>query len=252
MAASATLADPRWAIRGAGRRRRGRAGDVARLGAGGAAAAAIQDTASLAALIPAMLAAQTAAHLALLAAGAPAHPDAQRIAGPAPGAGGGGRDAGAADRRAHAAPRAGGTGGATAVEQAVRRAPTAAASAAWPRRPARDRARRSPPDPSPTLVRSSTAPPHVMRHPDARPGPPGRLALPSGSPDETGGRTARAAGAAAGLAGVGAGARHADLATSPGAGTRCRSSSAPLVLTFDQQIRPVAAAPPSSMPPASP
>ena len=36
----------------------------------------IQDTASLAALIPAMLAAQTAAHLALLAAGAPAHPGA--------------------------------------------------------------------------------------------------------------------------------------------------------------------------------
>jgi hypothetical protein len=36
----------------------------------------IQETAPLAALIPAMLAAQTAAHLALLAAGAPAHPGA--------------------------------------------------------------------------------------------------------------------------------------------------------------------------------
>src|SRR4051794_41603153 len=36
----------------------------------------IRETASLAALIPAMLAAQTAAHLALLAAGAPAHPGA--------------------------------------------------------------------------------------------------------------------------------------------------------------------------------
>ncbi len=46
-----TLADPRWAI-------------AALSGAG------------VAALIPAMLAAQTAAHLALLAAGAPAHPGA--------------------------------------------------------------------------------------------------------------------------------------------------------------------------------
>jgi hypothetical protein len=69
----ATLADPRWAtaaLSGAGVAAlvmwRGWA-LVARWGK-------IEDTASLAALIPAMLAAQTAAHLALLAAGAPAHP----------------------------------------------------------------------------------------------------------------------------------------------------------------------------------
>ena len=69
----ATLADPRWAtaaVSGAGVAAlvmwRGWA-LVARWGK-------IEDTASLAALIPAMLAAQTAAHLALLAAGAPAHP----------------------------------------------------------------------------------------------------------------------------------------------------------------------------------
>ena len=71
----ATLADLRWAtaaLTGAGVAAlvlwRGWA-LVARRGR-------IQDTASLAALIPAMLAAQTAAHLALLAAGAPAHPGA--------------------------------------------------------------------------------------------------------------------------------------------------------------------------------
>jgi len=71
----ATLGDPHWAF--------------AALGGAGIAALVmwrgwtlvartgeIRETASLAALIPAMLAAQTAAHLALLAAGAPAHPGA--------------------------------------------------------------------------------------------------------------------------------------------------------------------------------
>ena len=69
----ATLADPRWAFAAVGG-----AGVAAMVMWRGWALVArqgeIQDTASLAALIPAMLAAQTAAHLALLAAGAPAHP----------------------------------------------------------------------------------------------------------------------------------------------------------------------------------
>jgi 4-amino-4-deoxy-L-arabinose transferase-like glycosyltransferase len=71
----AMLADPRWAIAALGG-----AGVAALVMWRGWALVArrgeIQDTASLAALIPAMLAAQTAAHLALLAAGAPAHPGA--------------------------------------------------------------------------------------------------------------------------------------------------------------------------------
>jgi 4-amino-4-deoxy-L-arabinose transferase-like glycosyltransferase len=71
----ATLDDPRWAIAALGG-----AGVAALVMWRGWALVArrgeIQDTASLAALIPAMLAAQTAAHLALLAAGAPAHPGA--------------------------------------------------------------------------------------------------------------------------------------------------------------------------------
>jgi 4-amino-4-deoxy-L-arabinose transferase-like glycosyltransferase len=71
----ATLADPRWATAALG----GAAVAALVLWRGWALVARrgqVQDTASLAALIPAMLAAQTAAHLALLAAGAPAHPGA--------------------------------------------------------------------------------------------------------------------------------------------------------------------------------
>ena len=72
----ATLADPGWAFAALS----GAAVAALVMWRGWALVArrgAIQDTASLAALIPAMLAAQTAAHLALLAAGAPAHPGAQ-------------------------------------------------------------------------------------------------------------------------------------------------------------------------------
>ena len=72
----ATLADPRWAIAALG------GASVAALvmwrgWALVARSGSVDETASLAGLIPAMLAAQTAAHVALLAAGAPAHGDAR-------------------------------------------------------------------------------------------------------------------------------------------------------------------------------
>jgi len=78
-----------------------------------------------------------------------------------------------------------------------------------------------------------------MRHPDARPGPAGRVTLPSG------GRTLRRAAALLALMALPliwpawAQAHATLLSTTPGAGTRVATPPHQLVLTFDQQIRPV-------------
>jgi hypothetical protein len=236
----ATLADPRWAtaaLSGAGVAAlvmwRGWA-LVARWGK-------IEDTASLAALIPAMLAAQTAAHLALLAAGAPAHPGvngslALHLA----------LAVVAAvvvqlidvhtQRRALAAPN-----GATAV--------SAGRATSARRRSAPRPGRMAPPRPSTAALRLTR--PHPLGQEfhcaTACHAPPRCTARSSraaarcrpGAHDEAGDRAARAAGAAAdsGRRGRRRTQRCWRLRPVP-----ARASQTPphqLVLTFDQQIRPV-------------